>query len=505
MSLKRKVIASYLGSGWSALMGLAFVPLYVRYLGIESYGLIGFFATLQVWLSVLDMGLAATLNREMARFSAGSSAVKSIHDLLKSTEIVYAGVACTLAISVASLAPWIATHWLNAKALDAGTVARSIMLMGLVIAIQWMGTLYRSGLLGLQRQVWLSTVTAATATTRAVGSAVVLAFVSPTVTAFFIVQGAVSAAEALILGWHLRRSLPRSPLAHEFSVHSLQQVWRFAGGLTIIGLLATLLTQLDKILLARLLPLDEFGYFMLMATAVGALSVFIVPILNVAYPRFAEIVASSDRRGLVSEYHKFAQLLSVGVLPFALMLMFFPREIIYLWTGDPTITQAVSPLLRVWALGTALNSLTHIPHMAQVAHGWTRLAITANTIAVAITIPALVFLVPRYGAMAAAWLWVGVNAGFILFSIPVMHTRILIGEKLKWYWQDVFLPLAAGICSMFALRVLLDQFSALPAGAHVIVGGLVALSAVGLSTSLGREVFIAVKNQLFRDPADNTV
>ena len=42
--LKRNLIANYVGQGWAALIGLVFIPLYIKYLGIESYGLIGLFA-----------------------------------------------------------------------------------------------------------------------------------------------------------------------------------------------------------------------------------------------------------------------------------------------------------------------------------------------------------------------------------------------------------------------------------------------------------------------------
>ncbi|MBS1199036.1 MAG: polysaccharide biosynthesis protein, partial [Proteobacteria bacterium] len=41
--LRRNLIANYLGQGWAAIMGMAFVPLYIKYLGVESYGLIGLF------------------------------------------------------------------------------------------------------------------------------------------------------------------------------------------------------------------------------------------------------------------------------------------------------------------------------------------------------------------------------------------------------------------------------------------------------------------------------
>ena len=54
--LKRNIIANFAGQGWAALMALAFVPLYIKFLGIEAYGLIGFFAMLpwviSGWLSV---------------------------------------------------------------------------------------------------------------------------------------------------------------------------------------------------------------------------------------------------------------------------------------------------------------------------------------------------------------------------------------------------------------------------------------------------------------------
>ena len=65
------MIANYLGQGWAALMGIAFVPLYVKVLGVESYGLVGVFAVLQASLMLLDLGLTPTLSREMARLRTG--------------------------------------------------------------------------------------------------------------------------------------------------------------------------------------------------------------------------------------------------------------------------------------------------------------------------------------------------------------------------------------------------------------------------------------------------
>ena len=68
-TFKQNVIANYLGQGWSGFIAVAFLPLYVQYLGMEAFGLIGLFAVIQVLVLILDMGMSPTLNREMASFT----------------------------------------------------------------------------------------------------------------------------------------------------------------------------------------------------------------------------------------------------------------------------------------------------------------------------------------------------------------------------------------------------------------------------------------------------
>ena len=64
-SLKSNIIANFVGNGWGAIISIIFVPIYLKYIGAEGYGLIGIFASLQVVLSLLDSGLSTTLNKEI--------------------------------------------------------------------------------------------------------------------------------------------------------------------------------------------------------------------------------------------------------------------------------------------------------------------------------------------------------------------------------------------------------------------------------------------------------
>ena len=49
---KLDLVANFAGTGWSAVMQLAFVPLYIKFMGIEAYGLVGFYLMLQAVLQV---------------------------------------------------------------------------------------------------------------------------------------------------------------------------------------------------------------------------------------------------------------------------------------------------------------------------------------------------------------------------------------------------------------------------------------------------------------------
>lgn len=494
--LKRNLIANYLGSGWSALMGLVFLPVYIHYVGIEAYGLIGVFASLQVWFLLLDMGLSLTLNREMALFTTGKHTLQSIHNLLRSLEVVYLCVAVLLALLVVGFSSWIATDWLNVETLSTETVTQSLQITGFIIAFRWMSTLYRSAITGLQRQVWLNSVMAFLATVRGLGSIAVLAYVSPTIQAFFIYQGIVYSIETVALAWRTRQYLPAAPQRPRFCISAFKGIWHFAIGITALTGLETVLTQIDKFLLSTLLSLEQFGYFIFATTVVGVITILTGPIINVAIPRFTELIAAKNEQSLIVEYHKFAQLLTIIIVPPALFLCFFSREILLLWTRDPATAQATAPIVSLWVIGTAINGIMQLPFTVQIAYGWTRLLVIGNMIAVAIIVPAFLIFVPRYGVMAAAWIWLATNTGYMLFMVSVMHARILRNEKWKWYLADVFVPSLVGLSIMLGMITLATEHigtSQLILAIFLVIGAIFVLAATATATQLGRQVMVQTK------------
>src|SRR5689334_19746856 len=117
------------GSGWSVLVSLAFVPVYLHFLGMEAYGLIGFFLTAIATLSLLDLGLGTVANRELARLSVQDGASMQMRDLVRTLEVVYWAMGALIALGFAVLAPFIAAHWVQAQQLSQEAVERALIIM----------------------------------------------------------------------------------------------------------------------------------------------------------------------------------------------------------------------------------------------------------------------------------------------------------------------------------------------------------------------------------------
>lgn len=492
-ALRRDTFANLVGRGWVALAGLVFVPLYIELLGVEAYGLVGFAATLQVGLSLLDVGLATTLNRELARMQGTPTAdsARRQRDLVRTLELVYWIAALVIVGLVELAAPSIAQRWLHPERLSAGSVETAVRLMGLVIALQFPFTLYEGGLLGIGRQVSLNVLLVGGATLRFGAVVAILAWVSTTIEAFFVWQVAVSAVQTVAAGLLLWRRLPKAPGPSRFQKTLLLDVWRFAAGMAGISLTAVVLTQMDKLVVSKLLSLTAFGYYTLAASAAGVLYVLFLPLFQAVFPRFAHLTAAGDQAQLSMLYHRSAQALSVLVLPAGAVLAFFSHDIMLAWTQNADVANATRWVVTLFAIGTAINGLMNVPYALQLAAGWTRLAMTANLVAIVLLLPALVLLATRYGVIGAAVVWIALNVGYATIGVAVMHRRLLRGELARWYLNDVGWPLVASVGAAAAARFLLPS----PAGTlGVVVVVCAALAASYLTaaaaTPVGRNVLL---------------
>jgi O-antigen/teichoic acid export membrane protein len=258
MSLKRNIFSNYASQIYMTLIGIIMLPFYLKYMGAEAYGLVGFFAMLQAWFLLLDIGLTPTMARETARYQGGGIDALNLRLLLRSLEAVFLAVALLGGAGLVFGADFIAGHWLKAEKLPRDEIANAIRLMALVMMLRWMVELYRGVITGFERMVWLGTFNCAIATARFVLVIPLFIWIGSGVGVFFLFQLCVSALEALILTRKAYALLPALPVSSSrWSWTPLRNVMEFSLVMALASVVWVTVSQTDKLLLSGLLSLAD--------------------------------------------------------------------------------------------------------------------------------------------------------------------------------------------------------------------------------------------------------
>lgn len=496
-STKTNVIANLVSNIWAALLSVIFVPVYLHYIGIEAYGLIGIFNSLQAFIILLDFGLSPTLNRELARLSALEDKSQEMHDVKRTLEIPNWISAAGIALLLFCLAPLIANFWIQHKDLPTRTVTQALLIMGVNTAIQFSMNFYIGGLMGLQKQVLVGCINLLCATLRAVSAVVVLALISPTIEAYLLCQTAGVLLQLVLVFLSLRVSLPETGRKARFQKDLLRKIWRYAVGMTGITIVSLILTQTDKIILSRMLSLKLFGYYALAVTiSTMTISTIASSVMHAVFPKFARFVSVGDEAALRNFYHRSCQIVSVFLFPLMITLAFFSYDILLAWTHKEEIASNSYMLLSLVTIGTGLNSLMLLPYSLQLAHGWTKLAFYTNVAAIIVLVPLMILGAYRYGAIGGAVSWIILNGLYILITIQIMHRRILKGEKWRWYLQDVLVPFLVAFSVVAAGKLILP--TNLPQIRSILVISVVSILtflAAVLSTEATRNIALGIKEK----------
>ncbi len=436
----RKALAvSIVARGLSALLGLLALPIYLRFLGIEAYGVVGLFASMQVLVAFMDFGLHTTLTRQLAGGGREPPALREGRDAAATFERASFALAAAIGLMLAALAPVVASKWVNLNVLTAEQVTRALQLAALALACGWPTNLYSAGLAGLHRQLPLALSICAFSFVR-VGLTVSALWLWPTLDSFFAAQLLASILQSIGTRIQLWRALTLPGHRPRPAWAALARSRRFAGGMTAIAITNILLMQMDKFILSYLLQLSDFGIYVIAGTLAAALYTLIDPFFTIIYPRLAALWASGDASATSSFYHSSSQVVAAMVMPAGFVLAFFPAQALFVVTADAGLSQAGAPILVCLVLGTALNGLMNVPYALQLAAGWTALTLRVNIAAVMILAPATWWAASRIGAAGAAAGWLLVNAGYVLITPQLMHRRLLKGEKGRWYLQGVVRP-----------------------------------------------------------------
>ncbi len=434
--VRNNIIANYISKGWNVVSVYFFVPIYLQFLGIEAYGLVGFYLVLQAVLTFADMGLTATLSRELARLSGVDGGKVKMSSLVRTIELLYLGISIFLALSIYAFAVPIASSWLNDSTMPLSILVDSIRLMGVAIALEFPARLYMGGLYGLQRQILANSAQIILGIFRSGGAAIVLWQISSSIILFFAWQVLAGLVAVLMLRQILWGNLPGNKMHIKPEFTLVKSVLPYSLGMAVIAIISIILMQIDKLAISKMISLEALGFYTLANTVAQAPALLSAPISVALFPRLTQLIASGNEVETARTYHRASQLVASIIFPVGLSIIVFSRELILLWTQSADAANEIYIVTALLVAGSIALAAQSVPFRLALAKGWTNLPISIGIVEIILVVPLLIFLVRQYGMIGAGISWLTLNAIGAPIIVIMLHLRLLKGHALQWFLRD---------------------------------------------------------------------
>lgn len=439
----KNILANFIGKFWSLFAIYIFTPIYIKLLGLNNFGLISFYTIILSFVGVMDAGLSATLSREFAKKSTDDSQFYKLKSL-KTLETVYFIGAGIIIISFLFLAPIIALQWLKINSINGDKAERCILYMGLMAVAQILINFYSGGLIGLEKQVKANMIQVLLGVFRNAFVILILIFIQYDIEYFFLWQLTVSIIFAIVIRFILIHELSNNftlPNSIGFDKIILKNISAFAGGMFLISVVASINTQLDKLLISKIMSIQDLGYYTLATTFSQVILAIGAPFSTALFPRFTGLYSLSKKTEAEQLFYSFLKLISVLISPLSIVLIFFAQPILGIWINDPSITEKCINIIPYTVVGAYFLAIVVLPYCIVLANGYTKLNNILGICSIFITIPAYYFGIKFFGAVAAAMCWSVTQVGItLIFNYFVNKKYFSLEPMWKWFLNYAILP-----------------------------------------------------------------
>lgn len=413
MTLKKNILANYLGAGTIALASILALPWYLAALGPKQFGLIGFVVMLQAVLGMLDAGMSQALVREVAvRLDSKDGERRRTASLLFSFERLYWLFALCTGCVTLLVSDFIASHWLNLEGLPVASGKYAIYGAAAIFAAQFPGSVYRSLLVGAQAQVTLNGIMLGATLLRHIGGVTVV-LIWPTLPAYLIWHASIALLETLVRGRLAWKTLNVKRNQVKWETAELRRTWKVVAGMSGATWLGALTVQMDKIVLSQMTSIEQFGYYTVAATVAAGMLQLVYPLVQAVLPRAIQL--RTEPAALRRLSIKLIGLIGLMVGAGALIFIAAGEWLLDVWLRNSEAAAMVYPLLGVLLAGTGLNAFYNVGYINWIVHEKIRRVFQVNALALVLSVALIPPFILWQGTIGAAFGWLAINlVGFVL-------------------------------------------------------------------------------------------
>lgn len=400
LKLARHTFFNLLGLGAPLLFALVSIPVLVRVLGPERFGLLTLIWAVTSYFGLFDLGLGRALTQQLA-ITLDQKREEQVGPLSATALALMGLLGLVGGVLMAALAPWgvdlIKQLPNRQEAIDAT----------LVMALAMPFIVLTSGLRGMLEACHafevLNYIRLPMGLWTFVGPWLVVLWWGPDLLMITVALAGGRVLAALVHGWLAWRALPQLQGRLRIQRGWLRPLLVSGGWLTLSNLVSPFMGYVDRFIIGATVSAAAVAFYATPQELVTKLWIIPGALTAVLLPAFAAQVAKRDAAvwklldGAVAT-------LFVVLLPITAALALFARELLGWWLG-PVFAVQSAPILQVFAFGILINCLAHVPLTWLHAAGQFRAPALLHCAELLPFVAALWFFSAQWGLMGAALAW----------------------------------------------------------------------------------------------------
>ena len=387
------------------------MPKLVKCLGENAFGLFSLAWVVIGYMAILDLGVSRAATKYISEHLAQSEFANA-EQIVRSSIIINLMLGVAGAVGILVFSPFLAQRVVRippaltgeanlvfiAVAIAAPVLLTQAACLGVLTSLQRFGWINSVNGIGTGLQWAIAYLLASKG--YGVGTVVLATVIVRMTTTLVYLSILVRLVPGIISGWN-------------WNLHHVEKLARYGGWVTVAGLIAPILINLDRILVASFVSLAAVTVYTIPSELMGRLRVVPKSVVATLFPAFSEREVSDDRGPLQRLYLGAVRYLFLLLLPCFAYLVVLGPDVLTLWIGS-TFSHQSAQVLRILAAGVLLNALAYIPWAA--LQGLGRPDVTGKIQLLELPLYVLICraLIPRFGVPGAAL------AGSLRFGVDAM-------------------------------------------------------------------------------------
>jgi len=437
----KNIIANYGSRLWSIIAVYAFTPLYIKLLGIESYGIVSFYAVVMGIITLADAGIASAIDREFAKNNSNEHKL----GILFFFEKLYALICFSIIVVIFLFSKEIGEHWLDAT-IPVGDMINYIRLIGAGVGTQLMSSIYSGALMGMQKQVRFGAIQSFGSMVKHVGVLALLFLIRQDLYTFLVWQLFCNLALILVFRASVLRYFNKTYIPIKYNHKTIPPaIWKYLSGMFFISLLNALNMQADKLVTSKLFSLENFGFYALISLLAQAPLILATPVVLSVFPYLTQSISVHQKKRLFPVFKRFCFFINAVAISITFVFIFYGKSLFTFWTHGTFIVKPVldqiGRSLSILTIGYLFIAFQQMYFYFLLAEGHTRYSKRQIFCQIILVVPLSVLFIKEWDMAGAAIAVLVVQFLGFIYLLFVVHKTFIKKHIYDLLFAAYFIPI----------------------------------------------------------------